>query len=243
VLDAATYANHVQAAGAALAEAARGHLADPVPSCPDYTVETLVKHAATFCQWVAAILDEGGLPVAPNEVGEGDALELFRKEHERLVHALSTVDFDHDCWSWGSDQHARFWFRRAAHELTIHRWDAENAVGSATPIDPELAADGVEEFVREFSPVHPVFGPGAAAKLGLEGESIHFHPTDTEGELFVACHADHFDVTNEHAKGSVAARGRAEDLYLFVWGRVPLSALDVVGDASVLDQWVEKVQI
>ena len=243
MLDAATYVRHVKAAGDALADAAAGHLDEKVPCCPDYTVEVLVKHAATFSQWVAAILDEGGLPVAPNEVGEGDPMLLHRKEHEQLVHALLNVDFDHECWSWGSDQHARFWFRRAAHELTVHRWDVEDAVGTASAIDPELAADGIDEFVREFSPIHPVFGPGAAAKLGVEGKSIHFHATDTESELLIACHADRFEVSNQHAEASVAARGRAEDLYLFVWGRAPLSTLDVAGDASILQRWVERVQI
>ena len=243
MLDAATYRTHVESFGRALADAAEGHLAEGVPSCPDFTVETLVKHAATFCQWVAAILDEGGLAVAPNEVGEGEPIELHRKEHASLVEALSTVDFDHDCWSWGTDQHARFWFRRAAHELAIHCWDVQNAVGTPSPIDPALAFDGVDEFAREFSPVHPIFGPGAAAKLGVEGETIHFHPTDTDGELLITCRGDHWEVTNEHAKGSVAARGPAEDLYLFAWGRVPVSNLEVFGDASILDRWAARVSI
>src|SRR2546425_837176 len=145
MLDAAIYRTHVEAAGRALADAAEGHLAEPVPSCPEFTVETLVKHAATFCQWVAAILDEGGLAVAPNEGGDG--------------------------------------------------------------------------------------------------ETIHLHPTDTDGELLITCRGDSWDVTNEHAKGSVAARGPAEDLYLFVWGRAPMSKLEVFGDGSILDRWTTQVQI
>jgi uncharacterized protein (TIGR03083 family) len=243
VLDAATYVKHVRVAGDALADAADGHLDAQVPTCPDYTVEVLVKHAATFCQWVAAILEGGGEPVAPDEVGEGDPIVLHRKEHEQLVHAMNATDFDADCWTWGADQHARFWFRRAAQELAVHSWDVQNAVGTPAPIDAALAADGLDEYVREFSPIHPIFGPGAAAKLGLDGESIHFHPTDTEGELFIVTRGDHFDVTNEHAKASVAARGPAQDLLLFVWGRLPPSKLDVVGDASILDLWAERVQI
>jgi uncharacterized protein (TIGR03083 family) len=243
VLDAPTYIRHVQSVGSALADAAEGHLDRPVPTCPDYTVEVLVRHTATFCQWVAAILRGGGEPVAPDEVGGGDAVVLHRKEHEQLVQALQETAFDADCWSWGSDQHARFWFRRAAQELAVHSWDVQNAVGEPGPIDPALAADGIDEYVREFSPIHPIFGPGAAAKLGLDGESIHFHPTDAEGELLIVARGDHFEVSNEHGKATVAARGPAQDLLLFVWGRLPLSAVDVVGDASILERWAERVQI
>ena len=41
----------------------------------------------------------------------------------------------------------------------------------------------------------------------------------------------------EHAKGDVAARGTASDLLLFLWGRVPATALEVFGDAELLDRF------
>ena len=48
-------------------------------------------------------------------------------------------------------------------------------------------------------------------------------------------------VTREHAKGDVAARGPASDLLLLVWGRDRPDAVDVFGDAALLDRWQEQV--
>jgi hypothetical protein len=49
--------------------------------------------------------------------------------------------------------------------------------------------------------------------------------------------ADGTELTREHAKGDVAARGCASDLFLFLWGRVAPTTLDVFGDAALLDQF------
>ena len=45
------------------------------------------------------------------------------------------------------------------------------------------------------------------------------------------------NVVNEHAKGDVAARGAASDLLLMMWGRVPVTQVEVFGDASLLERW------
>lgn len=47
----------------------------------------------------------------------------------------------------------------------------------------------------------------------------------------------------DDADADVVARGTASDLDLFVWGRVPPSALEVTGDASLLERWQERVKI
>ena len=50
-------------------------------------------------------------------------------------------------------------------------------------------------------------------------------------------------VTREHAKGDVAARGTASDLLLFLWGRVPATALEVFGDAALLDRFRSAIRV
>ncbi len=52
--------------------------------------------------------------------------------------------------------------------------------------------------------------------------------------------ADGFIVTREHAKGDVAARGPASDLLLLLYGRLDLDAVEVLGDAAVLETWRER---
>ena len=71
------------------------------------------------------------------------------------------------------------------------------------------------------------------------GETIHLHCTDGDGEWLVRLGADGVAVTNEHAKGDVAARGTASDLMLLVWGRIPPERVDVFGDAALLTRWQE----
>nr|BFE67524.1 hypothetical protein GCM10020092_008250 [Actinoplanes digitatis] len=39
-----------------------------------------------------------------------------------------------------------------AHEISVHRWDAEAAAGRATPIETKLAADGVNEVLDTWLP-------------------------------------------------------------------------------------------
>ncbi|MGO9927943.1 MAG: hypothetical protein ACLPLP_17950 [Mycobacterium sp.] len=50
-----------------------------------------------------------------------------------------------------------WWRRRLAVETAMHRWDAQHAVAveggpPPTPLDADVAAAGIEEFVTEFLP-------------------------------------------------------------------------------------------
>jgi hypothetical protein len=47
-----------------------------------------------------------------------------------------------------------------------------------------------------------------------------------------------FAVAREHAKGDAALRGPASDVLLVLWRRLPLDAVDVVGDATVAARFV-----
>ena len=75
-----------------------------------------------------------------------------------------------------------------------------------------------------------------------EGETIHLHCTDGEGEWLVRLAPDGATVTREHAKGDVAARGTASDLLLLVWGRITPDAVDVFGDAALLARWQDRTR-
>jgi uncharacterized protein (TIGR03083 family) len=133
-----------------------------------------------------------------------------------------------------------FWVRRRAHETTEHRVDAESAAGNVAAIDPAFASDGIDEYLMMFA---PRFGAG----LGELGGSLHLHCTDVEGEWLIVPGPDGIVVTREHAKGDVAARGRAEDLLLLLWGRRGPSdatpAVEVFGDEALLTRFVDAVNV
>ncbi len=144
---------------------------------------------------------------------------------------LAATDPAKSVWTFSpTDRTAQFWIRRRANETAIHRFDAQSAAGSTSPIDAELATDGIDEFLTVFV---ARFGKDVATA----GETLHFHCTDVAGEWLVAREGDELRITREHAKGDVAARGSASDLFLFVWGRVPADRLEVFGDAAALDRF------
>ena len=73
---------------------------------------------------------------------------------------------------------------------------------------------------------------------------MHVHCTDVEGEwLAVPADGVNMTVTREHAKGSVALRGRASDLYLVLWRRLPVDLVEVIGDASVAERFLLRADL
>ena len=208
-----------------------------VPTCPEWTVTDLLQHCTRGDAWARTIVEQGRAGsterVLPGEVDtsiRGEALlEAFRGGARSLVDALGSVTPDTPVWTFSStNRTASFWQRRRSQETSIHRYDAEVAAGTPSPLDPSLAADGIDEFLT-------VFLPRLADNFDAVGDgTLHLHCTDIEGEWLVARRDGEVTVTREHAKGDVAARGSASDLFLFLWGRAPADALEVFGDADLL---------
>ena len=119
-----------------------------------------------------------------------------------------------------------------ANETAIHRWDGERAAGEPPPIEPDLARDGMAEMLEVFVPLMR-----RRPAVEATGETYHFHCTDGDGEWIVRFGADGVDVQAEHAKGDVAVRGPASDLFLWLWNRLPDDRVEALGDAALLGRW------
>jgi uncharacterized protein (TIGR03083 family) len=229
---------------AALAAAARVSAPDAaVVSCPGWTMTKLVKHTGTTHRWAAGVIEARATePFSPRglDLGlperDGDYPDWLEEGAARFVAVAGGVDPDTPMWSWGADQHARFWPRRMAHETAVHRWDAEATAGTAEPIDGDLAADGVDELLDNLARV-----PGLDLAGG--GESIHLHRTDGPGEWLLRWQPEGLIVTREHAKGDVAVRGGASDLHLLLVNRIGYDGLEVFGDTAILDRWRDRVHV
>ncbi|HEY3673231.1 MAG TPA: maleylpyruvate isomerase family mycothiol-dependent enzyme [Acidimicrobiia bacterium] len=230
-----------------LADAAAAAGTDaPVPSCPGWTVTDLLAHCAAGDSWARTIVEQGRAGStdrvdrgAADPALQGDALvQAFRDAARALVAALSSVTPDTPVWTFSSTSRtASFWQRRRAQETAVHRYDAELAAGAPTPVDAELAVDGIDEILT-------VFLPRLADNFGPIGDgTVHLHCTDVDGEWLFARRDGEIAVTAEHAKGDVAARGTASDLLLFVWGRVPSSQLEVFGDVALLERFGEGMRV
>jgi uncharacterized protein (TIGR03083 family) len=234
------YVGALRSDGAAFSTAARAAGVDaPVPSCPEWKVADLVRHVGRLHRWVTDLVanrPDDPWRVWADELPAGEALlDWFDAGIEPLATVLIAAGPDAPAWSWTPDATAGFWARRQANELAIHRWDAQSAAGEPQPIAHDHAVDGIDEYlglVEFWANKNNIAG---------NGETLHFHCTDGDGEWLVRLDAGDITVTREHAKGDVAARGTASDLFLFVSGRVSADQLEVFGDQSLLARWRENV--
>jgi uncharacterized protein (TIGR03083 family) len=226
------WAEIVAREGATLGDAAARDPNASVPAAPGWDTTELLRHLGLIHARTSVILRTGTLerpsrkngllPVTPDD----GILDWYLVTLGELVADLRAVDDpDRPVWSFSPD-HARagFWPRRMAHETTIHRVDGEQAVRrSVGPIDPALAVDGIDEVLTVFVP-----SLGAARSPG-DGRTVHLHATDIDGEWVIRFEDGDVVVEPGHLKGDAAVRGPADELLLWLWGRVPLDGLEVFG--------------
>jgi len=229
----------VPTSSAALAAAAiEAGLDSPVPSCPGWTAERLVRHTGSVLRYVGKVVETNGpfdpktLPAPP---GGALVVQWFEEMATSTVAALATKDPSDELWNWASQPPmAAFWQRRMAHELAMHAADAALAAGQEPHIESSLAADGLDELLTVLLPVK--VGAGGTDLTGVG--RLHIHCTDSEGEWLVAPSGTGVEVTREHAKGDAALRGPAADLLLRLCNRG--AGGEVVGEPSVVATLTER---
>lgn len=259
-LDKPTYIDAVRESSALLAETARKGLIEPVLTCPGWYVATLVAHLGEVQRfWAlqarsraqeAQSLPESAFESCPGllawfdgvDAGEPDLnhipeklVEWFEAGTSELLDAFQDVGPGEEIWHWSGDNRAITHMRNQAMEATVHRWDGQNAHGKTTPIDPAIALDGINQHFEVQLPA----GRKQTESPAGAGETYHFHRTDGKGEWLVRFEGDDVVVTHEHAKGLVAVRGTVENLFLWLWNRIPADSLEVLGDRSMLQRYRE----
>jgi len=228
-----TFLQHIDTDGRALIAAVAAAPDAAVATCPSWTNRDLAKHVGDVYGFVIAQLQAGNPETrAPSNAtaapDTGDIAPWFRERHQEVLAALRGTAPETPVWTFGPDKTAAFFFRRMAHETVVHRWDAQQAAGTLTPIDPALAADGVNEVMEVFMLHRRTNEPPAS--------SLHVHRTDGEGEWMLVAKEGALTMTHEHAKGDAAARGSAQDILLYLWGR-GRAGLECYGDDDLIDAW------
>jgi uncharacterized protein (TIGR03083 family) len=235
-MDAATHIEHLRADSAALLAAQRAEPTARAWAGTGWTRSDLLGHVANVYGWVRAQLRLGPsdrvrlstLEPAPS----GDALPAyFEATAEELIDLLIAMDLDAEWPTWAGPQPGTFFPRRMALESAVHRWD-----GAGGNIDAALAVDGVDELLELFVPRLP------AERFEDAAGTIHLHATDIEGEWLVRVGPAGISFERGHAKGDVALRGAAQELYLWTWNRAPVDdRFEVFGDTTLLDFWRRSV--
>jgi uncharacterized protein (TIGR03083 family) len=222
-----------------------------VPTCPGWTVRDLVWHLGEVHRWAGTHVAErrqervrfpGG--VSGPKPTDDDLVDWYRDGHAWLLDTLRSADPDVECWSFlPAPSPLAFWARRQAHEASIHRADAEGAVGPVTPFEPAFAADGVDELLIAFFGSRP---PGARAPDPAEATplgTVHLRADDARRDWLMRMSDRGVETTPEAGDADCDVVAAASDLYLLFWNRRSDEGLDVSGDRSLLDHWRQTAQI
>ena len=164
-------------------------------------------------------------PARPDRSGR-DVMEWYQEGLGMLIDTLAAADPDETVYTWHPpEQKASFWYRRMAHETLIHRVDVELGHGPADPVDPRLAADGIDEVLTVFMEATDDF-TGNGEVLRIECSDLPF-AWNVEFGLY---RGEYIAIRRTDAEPGAGLRGLAADHDLFVWGRGPLDSLEVEGD-------------
>lgn len=235
------YLAAIEAHGADIARAARVAIDAPVRACGTWRIADLLWHVGEVHRFWTSMALAGsasrGEHVRDERPSEMDMISWYELGVQQLLNALATLPSEQPCWTWAGPQDIAWLLRRMAHETAIHAWDALWAAGLKPEIDPALASDGIDEFVYVMTSLVREGQP-------IIGGSVHIHCTDVDGEwLLVPGDGLELVVTREHAKGSVALRGPAVDILLVLWRRLPVEAIEVIGDSSVADRFLLRADL
>jgi uncharacterized protein (TIGR03083 family) len=239
----------LRACTAELARIIDGDLERPVPTCPGWTFRQLATHVGRGHRWAAQIVTtRATAPISTREVADGKLPEdpgrhadWLNEGAGRVIEAVTAAD-GAVVWTMTGMRPAGFWARRRAHEAAVHLADAQLAAGREVDLAPEAAADAVDEWLAL---VADGADPARAQELGGDGQTLHFHATDTglsdTGEWLVTRTRSGVTVARGHAKADVAVRGPAASLLLVLTRRRSPAdtAIDVFGEQDLLTHWLQ----
>jgi uncharacterized protein (TIGR03083 family) len=189
--------------------------ADPatrITWCPDWTLHDLVDHLGGVHQWAAHAVVDGNPDFEAEPVSPGTDLAGWYRGHAAgLVDVLTATAPDAPAWTLDkADRTAGVWRRRQVHETVMHAWDAQEALGAATPMDPALAWDGVLEVVDVMYPRQVRLG-----RIAPLPTAILLVPSDVDANVLLGS-----------GRGAQVVDAPAETLLRLLWHRAPTDDLD-----------------
>jgi uncharacterized protein (TIGR03083 family) len=240
-MEKARYIAALRADSAALAEAARLGLDEPVPSCPGWSVADLVQHTGRVHRAVTRRVrnldlerrSSSDIPLPPRP----ELVNWFEDGAEALGPVLEAAQPDASVWNWSiRPKVASFWWRRMAQETAVHRWDAESAHARQQPIAADVAVDGVDEFLDVFLPTDLAEKPTTdligTVQLQCSDRPASWLVTVSGGVLLARPNQE--PTASDRPLATVSAP--ASDLLLLLWrrGEPTRTGLETGGDAALL---------
>ncbi len=218
-----------------------------VPTCPGWTVNDLVLHIGEVHRWATAAVasratrlgdmpgdSRGPLPE------RADTIVWFCRGAVTLRDTLAAADPSVEYAAFLTDPptpRLLFWARRQTMETTVHRVDAESALDRCTALGPDIALDGIDEFLTGFLP---------RSRTPLHADTPHcllVAPNYSDQRWTISISND-LPVTMRRATDAdCTVSGTASDIYLALWNRGSLDALTIEGDRSAINLLRDNVRI
>ena len=199
-------------------------------------MEKFVRHVGrVFTSCAAVVRDRGRVDfesLPPMRKGDG-TVEAFEERAAELVEALEGLPEDFPVWNWfGIDPPIPgFYHRRMAQELAVHRWDGQSAAGTPSPIAAELRPTATAELLVLFLVLRRGRSAGRSTCTATRRQRSGPSRATSAGATLVSME-----------KASTAAV-RGSSLLDLPWTPLPVSSLDVVGDADIAAAWSTAVKI
>ena len=134
----------------------------PIPTCPGWTMLQLMRHVGRSERWAAQIVSTNAdISLDPRTVPNGrppddsdGAREWLLASPEVLLEAVEHIGGgDVPVATFVGLRPARWWIRRLLHETTVHRADAVLAVTEEYELAPDVAADGIDEWLERLTEI------------------------------------------------------------------------------------------
>lgn len=233
-----------------------------VPTCPEWNADDLLFHLfeeqvfwrEVFTRRVRQDADAAEIEPPEEPETRGELFALAEAATAALVEELERHEPHERAWSWASDQSAGFIARRQAHDAVIHRIDAEVAstpASGSSPVQVDLAEDGVDEVLR----VYLGNVPEGVTATPRRASGVRIVATDTGATWMVAIahlggtgvDGTEYDETSLFVAQDDTPDGRdnpvgvfsatAEDLYRWLWRRPTLTQPKRGGDVVTVAEF------
>lgn len=231
----ADYQSRIATEAALLRTAAIALDADtPVPTCSGWTVWRLIQHLGRVFDMVIRVIQTADPQSPPIRVAPppGDVFAVFDHQLATMLDLLATTDPATPVWHFTptAPKTAAFWSRRMAHEVTMHRIDAHAAAGTDSAVDPDFAADGIDEVLTRL-----IQGRTDSWSVGTSAGTVLYHAADAGRAWTVRLVPGQLPQTAAEAgiEPDASVIGLADAVYRAAWGR-PSGAV-VSGDSALVD--------
>ncbi|GAA2276135.1 maleylpyruvate isomerase family mycothiol-dependent enzyme [Glycomyces scopariae] len=225
--------------------------AAPVPTCPKWNLFDLVDHVGSVQRMVTMLVDDRMsepsdafaryVPAPSDSTLWRDWLNEGAAEAQR---AFRSVSDDTPVWDpSGAAAGVPFWSRRLFGEICVHGADGAAALGTDYRLRPDYAAEAIEDWLDTLtSEGYWENRPDFADGMRGDGQTLHFHADDADGEWLARREQDRVALERTHGEADLTMSGPASDLLLVISRRRPLAAapsLEIAGDRALLDRWIE----